>query len=89
MKRYFLKAVFFLGFLAMNLVVFAQDNLKQANSDIEYWLTQNWQWVVGGALVLLLVIVAFSRRKANRKTTTIVKDDQGNVKSITSTEIRK
>jgi len=89
MKRYFLKLGFFLAFLAKNLAVFAQDNLKQTSNDIKYWFTQNWQWVVGGALVLLLIIVALSSRRANRKTTTIVKDDRGNVKSITSTEIRE
>ena len=89
MKNYFLKGFFFLTLLVMQLAVFAQENLKQTNNDIKYWFTQNWQWVIGGALVLLLIIVALSGRKVNRKTTTIVKDDRGNVKSVTSTEVRE
>ena len=89
MKKYFSRVFFIGALLAINLAVFAQDNLKQTNNDIKYWFTQNWQWVIGGALVLILIIVALSGRKANRKTTTIVKDDRGNVKSVTSTEIRE
>jgi len=89
MKKYFFAGLFFLALQATNLAVFAQDNLSQTNNEIKNWFSQNWQWVIGGALVLLLIIVALSSRRANRKTTTVVKDDLGNVKSVTSTEIRE
>jgi len=89
MKKYFLAGFFFLTLQVTNLAVFAQENLRPTTNDLKYWFTQNWQWVIGGALVLLLLIVALSGRKANRKTTTVVKDDRGNVKSVTTTEVRE
>ena len=90
MKSFVIKSFFFLTLITMQLAVFAQQNLKQTNNDIKNWLTENWLWVAGGAIVLVIIIVASSNgRRSNRKTTTIVKDDLGNVKSITSTEIRE
>ena len=73
----------------VQVVVFAQENLRQTGNEVKGWFSQNWPWVIGGGLVLLIIIAASGSRKSNRKTTTIVKDDYGNVKSITSTEVRE
>jgi predicted negative regulator of RcsB-dependent stress response len=63
--------------------------------EVKSWLETNWIWVVAG-VVLLLLIVLLSRgsRTTNnrtiaggeRRTTTVVKDAQGNVQSVTTTE---
>ncbi len=90
--RRFLKAmnVFILSLVAM--AASAQDKVTLDTEKVESWFEKNWIWVAG-AVLLLIIIALFSRRgrpdnrKINqRKTTTVIKDPDGNVKSITTTE---
>ena len=83
--------IVFTGFLllAIQTFLFAQDKAIEVNeAEIGNWFERNWKWIVGG-VVLLLVIVLFSGSSSSRrKTTTVVrKDDLGNVKSVTTTEV--
>lgn len=82
--------VVFTGLLlfAIQTFLFAQDKAIEVNeAQIGNWFERNWKWVVGG-VVLLLIIVFAGGRSARRKTTTVVrKDDYGNVKSVTTTEV--
>ena len=71
----------------------AQDKVTLDTEKVESWFEQNWIWVAG-AVLLLIIIALFSRRRSTttdkqvnqRKTTTVIKDPEGNVKSITTTE---
>ena len=82
--------VVFTGLLlfAIQTFLFAQEKAIEVNeAEIGSWFERNWKWVVGG-VVLLLIIVLFSGSSSRRKTTTVVrKDDLGNVKSVTTTEV--
>ncbi len=75
-----------LAFLAGSPLL-AQETVEINGQDVGTWFQRNWMWVVGGVLLLLLII-GFSSRGSSRvkKTTTIVKDNYGNVKSVTTTE---
>jgi hypothetical protein len=65
--------------------VHAQADVEVAGQDVGTWFKNNWMWVAG--LVLLLIIILLSiGGKRKRKSTTVVKDDLGNVKSVTRTE---
>ena len=86
MKK-FLKGLFLVSLTILQLSVFGQQDLKHAGNEVKSWFSQNWQWVTGIGVILLIIITASARMKTNRKTTTIVKDDYGNTKSVTSTEI--
>jgi hypothetical protein len=45
---------------------------------------------VAGALVILLIIAFAGRGSRRRKSvTTVMKDDMGNVKSVTTTEVKE
>lgn len=84
--------VVFTGLLlfAIQTILFAQEKAIDVNvneAEIGNWFERNWKWVVGG-VVLVLIIALFSGSSARRKTTTVVrKDDLGNVKSVTTTEV--
>lgn len=82
--------IIFTGLLlfAIQTLLYAQDKAIEVNeAQIGNWFERNWKWVVGG-VVLLLVIILFSSSSSRRKTTTVVrKDDLGNVKSVTTTEV--
>jgi len=70
------------------VTLIAQSDVKIDGRDVGSWFERNWMWVAGGALILL--IISLSGRGGNkRKTTTIVKDDSGNVKSVTTTEVKE
>jgi hypothetical protein len=84
--------VVFTGLLlfAIQTFLFAQEkaiNVDVNEAEIGNWFERNWKWVVGG-VVLLLIIVLFGGGGSRRRTTTVVrKDDLGNVKSVTTTEV--
>lgn len=70
------------------VTLIAQSDVKINSTEVGSWFQRNWMWVAAGALILL--IIAFSGRgSSKRKTTTIVKDDRGNVKSVTTTEVKE
>lgn len=72
---------------AMHLTAQAQDNAI-TEQEVGSWFDRNWMWVTG-VIVLLLLIVLFSGGKRRSKTTTVVKDDFGNVKSVSTTEVKE
>mgnify|MGYP005812097283 CR=1 FL=1 len=72
---------------ALHLQVQAQDNTI-TEQEVGSWFERNWMWVTG-AIVLLLLIVLFSGGRRRSKTTTVVKDDFGNVKSVSTTEVKE
>jgi len=75
-------------FLAFtNIVLFAQDKIVIDKQEAESWLSRNWIWVALGVLILLILLFSGSSSRRRRKTTTVVKDDYGNVKQVTTTEI--
>lgn len=86
-----LKAMNVLFFTLLAITAQAQDKVDLDTEKVESWFEQNWIWVAA-AVVLLVIIALFSSRgrttrKVNqRKTTTVIKDPEGNVKSITTTE---
>jgi hypothetical protein len=81
--------VLFFSFLA--LTAQAQDKVNLDTEKVESWFEKNWIWVAGAVLLIIIIALFSSRgrttRKVNqRKTTTVIKDPEGNVKSITTTE---
>jgi len=83
--------ILFTGLLlfAIQSFLFAQDKAIEVNEEqIGSWFERNWKWVVGGAVLLLLIILFSSGGRSRRRTTTVVrKDELGNVKSVTTTEV--
>ena len=79
--------IFFVS--AGKMAVYAQDNVTNLDKEeVSSWFSQNWSWVVAGAVILLLIIIAASSRKTSTRTsTTIIKDEQGKVKKMTTTEV--
>ena len=74
------------AFLFWTMLVSAQDKIVIDKAEAESWLMRNWIWVALGVLVLLILL--FSGTSARRRrTTTITKDDYGNVRKVTTTEI--
>ena len=74
------------------LVAKAQDKIDIDKEEVASWLERNWMWVVGG-IVLLIIIAMLGRRRRTattrggmRKTTTVIKDADGQTKSVTTTE---
>ena len=93
MKHFMLKRlihymVTLLLFSILPTVMFAQEQVQISEQEVSSWFGRNWMWVAGGA-VLLLLIFLFSGNNSRRKTTTVVKDDYGNVKEVTTTEVRE
>ena len=90
--KYLLQVLAILLLTVVSVAVQAQDKIDVDTEKVESWFEKNWIWVAA-AVVLLIIIALFSSRgnrsskKVNqRKTTTVVKDPDGNVKSITTTE---
>ena len=85
---YKLQVITFTLLLALsNLAVSAQDKIVIDKQEAESWLSRNWIWVALGVLILLILLFSGSSSRRRRKTTTVVKDDYGNVKQVTTTEI--
>lgn len=75
-------------FMLSSLALQAQDKIDINTEEVESWFERNWMWVAAG-VILLLLIVLFSRNRANhgsRRTTTVIKDADGQTKSVTTTE---
>jgi hypothetical protein len=65
----------------------AQEKVEVNGQDVGSWFSTHWMWVVGGiVLLLLLIIIGSGSGGTKTKKTTIVKDNVGNVKSVTTTE---
>lgn len=74
--------------LLVNAILFAQDKIVIDKSEAESWFMRNWIWVALGALVLLILLFSGSSSRRKR-TTTVVKDDYGNVRKVTTTEVEE
>ncbi len=83
--------VIFTGLLlfAIQTFLFAQDKAIEVNEAVVgNWFERNWKWVVGGVLLVLVIALFSGSSSSRRRTTTVVrKDDLGNVKSVTTTEV--
>ncbi len=67
--------------------IYAQKDVEVNGHDVGSWFSTHWMWVAGGVVLLIILLLASggsSRRR--RKSTTVVKDLDGNVKSVTTTE---
>lgn len=88
----FMKAMALVFFTLLAITARAQDKVNLDTEKVESWFEKNWIWVAGAVLLLIIIALFSSRgartaRKVNqRKTTTVIKDPDGNVKSITTTE---
>ncbi len=86
------KAYLLLLFTLISLYSFAQDKVTLDTEEVESWFERNWMWVAGAVVfIILLALLTGSRNRKTRtgnqrKTTTVVKDTDGNVKSVTTTE---
>jgi hypothetical protein len=80
--------VMILLLIAPFITLIAQSDVKIDGRDVGSWFERNWMWVAGAALILLIIAVS-GRGGSKRKTTTIIKDDVGNVKSVTTTEVKE
>jgi cell division protein FtsW (lipid II flippase) len=82
-SRLFLSALLLVSALAVQ----AQDSLTIKTGEVKTWFDKNWLWVaVGVVVVLLLALMGGSKKVIQKRTTTIVKDNDGNVKRIVTTE---
>lgn len=74
---------------ALPALVMAQDQITIDKSDVKSWFQRNWIWVALGVLFLLIIAISSSSNRSRRKSTTVVKDDFGNVRSVTTTEVQE
>ena len=81
------KLLFSSFLLVSALAVRAQDSITVKTGEVKTWLDKNWLWVaVAVVIVLLLALMSSSKKVIQKRTTTIVKDNDGNVKRIVTTE---
>ena len=73
--------------LCPRLNAFAQEKVAINGNDVGTWFSNNWMWVTGIVIFLLLVIFFSGGGSRRRRTTTVVKDNMGDVKKITTTEV--
>lgn len=78
-----------IAILMINLVTYAQESVSINTNEISSWFSRNWIWVSAGILLLLILAIAGTGSSRKRKTTTVIKDEMGNVKSVTTTEVRE
>lgn len=70
-------------------IVFAQDSVVTVNkAEVSSWFSRNWIWITA-AVVVLIIIIAASGGRTSTRTTTVVRDDLGNTKRVTTTEINE
>lgn len=75
-------------FLCFNIISRAQDNSKVQidTNEVSSWMSRNWIWLVGAAIVLILIIaLSGSNKSRTTRTTTVRKNDIGDVTSTTTT----
>jgi len=91
MKRIanYTKAKAFIALLILSSLqqVLAQDKVEVNGHDVGSWFSNHWMWIAGGIVLLVLILLMGSGNSSTKtKSTTVIKDDMGNVKSITTTE---
>ncbi len=74
-----------------SLMARAQDKIDINKEEVASWLERNWMWVVAGVVLVILIAMMGRRRTTTtrgglRKTTTVIKDADGQTKSVTTTE---
>jgi hypothetical protein len=93
--KYSAKAIAVFMLILATIQLHAQDKVEIDTQEVKSWLETNWIWVTAGVVLLLLIVfLGRGSRTVNnrtisggeRKTTTVVKDAQGNVQSVTTTE---
>lgn len=84
--KYSTKALGAFILMLMNFAAQAQDKVEIDTQEVKSWFENNWIWVAGGVVLLLLVMLLSRRSGGQRKTTTVIKDPDGKVKSVTTTE---
>ena len=72
----------------LQLIVSAQDKVVIDTQEVSTWFERNWPLVAGGVLLLLLLIIMGRRSKRRFISTTSVNDNLGNVKKVTTTEVK-
>lgn len=66
---------------------FAQKDVEVNGHDVGSWFSRHWMWIAGGVVLLIILLLASGgNSRRSRKSTTVVKDLDGNVKSVTTTE---
>ena len=83
------KAYLLVVLILISFYSFAQEKVTLDTEEVESWFERNWMWVAGAVVFILLLalLTGGNRRRVNqRKTTTVIKDPDGNVKSVTTTE---
>ena len=72
----------------LQLIVNAQDKIEIDTHEVSSWFERNWPLVAGGVLILLLLVIM--GRRSNRRfiSTTKVNDSFGNIKKVTTTEVK-
>ena len=74
--------------LLFSFAVMAQDKIVIDKGEAESWLTRNWMWVAGAVLLIIILAAgSSSSRRRSRTTTTVTRDDVGNTRRVTTTEV--
>jgi len=77
-------------FMLAGIAARAQEKIEIDTEEVGSWFERNWMWVAAGVLLLLLIVVLGRSRNSSkgesRRTTTVIRDAQGNTKSVTTTE---
>jgi hypothetical protein len=71
------------------MTLIAQQDVKINGADVGSWFDRNWMWVAGAVLILLIIAFAGRGSRKRKTVTTVMKDDMGNVKSVTTTEVKE
>jgi NADH:ubiquinone oxidoreductase subunit 6 (subunit J) len=72
----------------LQLIVNAQDKVEIDTHEVSSWFQRNWTLVAGLILILLLMVIMGRRSKRRGKSTTVISDNLGNVKKVTTTEVK-
>jgi hypothetical protein len=87
LKRILPAALGSIPVLLFNASLYAQQKVEIEGQAVGNFFERNWMWITG-VIVLLLLIIIFSRNTAKRTTTTIMKDSEGNVKTVKTTQTK-
>ena len=80
---------FFFMLMIIQITAFAQEKVEVNGHDVGTWFSRNWMWITGVVVLLLLIILFSGGSRSKRKSTTIVKDNTGDVRRVTTTEIEE